>query len=558
MTDTWRGYERADEELRRAILLDPDDATVVASWVENLFLYRAERLDESERRVVIRALAHLDQSRAAGPIKRARAAIAIAAKDPGAAEPLAKAALALDPEDADAELLLAASYLDGDVESTITHADAVMRRMPQLRRRERIVARAYANLGQYGSAMRLLKNRLKSDPDNTAVLRLLGDLELELGQTKAAITSYQRAVGGTGDRDGARLVLGDVLLDAGEAALAVESYQKVAESTSAPREDRHRALARWSRAELDRGELKTARMLAARALEENKKDPVALASLAESALLLGDLPVAEQTAQELVHDRSGQAAANVILGRIAVHRGAADQAVKLFEAAVASDPRDFSIRAAFAAMYLKFGGVTQAHHVLDAASSIDPFERVDPRSSLSVRLSRASVREANGIIQGALRDVEPRSRALVASSEALVSTRQGDLARARDAVAIALRSDRDEPLALLVDAELALLAQNPAHAEKPLKTLLRKGQDTALIHLLAARVEAKTGRPNEAKAEYLAAIQRNPDLVLARAELAALELGGNKGAEALGVIRGLLKTHPDLIELRRILAATER
>jgi tetratricopeptide (TPR) repeat protein len=353
-------------------------------------------------------------------------------------------------------------------------------------------------------------------------------------------------------------LLGDVLLDAGETALAMESYQKVAEDSNAPRHDRHLALVRWSRAELDRGELKTARMLSERALAEDSKDPGALLSLAESALLLGDLAKAEETSAELAHDHAGQAAADVMLGRIAVQRGAPDRAVKLFEAAVASDPRDFSIRAAFAAMYLKFGGITQAHHVLEAASSIDPFERIDPRSSLSLRLSRASIREVTAVLQGAVRDAEPRSRALAASSQALVSARQGDLARARDAVALALRMDHEEALALLVDAELALLAQNPARAEKALKLLLQRGQDTALVHLLAARADAKRGRTSEARAEYTVAIQRDPNLVLARAELAALDLGGNKGPEALSVIRGLLKEHPDLIELRRILAATGR
>jgi spermidine synthase len=146
-----------------------------------------------------------------------------------AAEGLARAALSVAPEDADAQAVVAyARFAAGSVAEAVALAQKALARDPRCGRALEVIAIARARQGDRAGARRAFEALVDAEPDGWSHLNNFAVFELESGEPRAAVRLFEHAValnpgnvqGYRGLREAAR-ALGDVrLLSRAEARLA--------------------------------------------------------------------------------------------------------------------------------------------------------------------------------------------------------------------------------------------------------------------------------------------------------------------------------------------------
>ena len=195
LEDTWPGYREAEAAYQRALLVDDEDPAATAGFAENLVLWRFEITAPEDLRVAERAALYatrVEPQDATG--HRALGALAYQRRDLNGCRAGADAALQRDATDGRAKLLLAECYLEGNVALAIREAERARQLLPELRRTDMVLGRAYAKQGRFASAFQILSERLKVDPKNAAVHRLYGEVAREVGELSEARRHFKRAL----------------------------------------------------------------------------------------------------------------------------------------------------------------------------------------------------------------------------------------------------------------------------------------------------------------------------------------------------------------------------
>jgi tetratricopeptide (TPR) repeat protein len=552
LEDTWRAHQQAQDFFQRVLLLDEDNPLGIAGYVENQVLWRGTMMTEEELRTAEAAVKFAVAVRPdAAPVLRARAAVQLARGDLSGCRSAAERARELDRGDGLARLYLASSYLEGNVNLAIQEAEAARDAVPQLRRADRVLARAYANAGRYHSAVRVLDKRQDNDPGNAAVLLVRADVERELGNFEEARRLYKQASEREGDVALARLRLGEMALELGDRAGAEDQYKLVAEAAEATLAYRAEALAGWARASLASGKRPRADELARQALQLQPKEGAALLVAAEVALAAGSATTAIALAERVLEVRAGEPAALVVIGRAYLRDRKVERAVPRLEEAVQNDPRDLRLRGILASAYLAAGGSSQAFTVMRRLAEVDPAERdARPRRGLFA-LSDDAVREAMTRFHEAAREAPERSVAL--SSEAAVAFGHGDRARARDLFLQSLDADETNPVALIFLAQLAIERGATEEAERLANQVLRSDRSSAPARLMLGRVAMARGKLREANDELEAALRSQKGLLAAEVERAGLLLREGQKDKAVESLQRLYTVSPQLLRTRRLL-----
>jgi serine/threonine-protein kinase len=528
--DTWKDYQLANELLERAVGLEPNNAIVLANHTENLASWKGEALTDEEAKRLGAVLEYADRlSAKESAVSRARAALALARGDLQACQRFAEEALDRDPGDGEARLLVAASHVHGQPERAIDEANESQRTLPQLRRRDLIVGRAMANGGHYAGAMRVVGERLRREPRNVAALMLMADFERELGHLRTAEAHYRQAIAGEGDRNLARLSLGTMLLASREAGSAEELFKAAAQDREAPVHYRVRANVGWSRAAVDRGRSKEAGPPLDAALSLSPHDTAARLLRAEILLEGGSDDPAERLARDILASQRGEPAALVILGRIAVHRRATDEAIGYLRDALMSDPHDAELRALLGAAYLEVGVDAQAFAMMEEAAKLDPLERTDNPRRAFFHAPPAAVDKALSRFELAAKGA---SRASANAAVALIEYQRGRSRQALVFLERALHVNPSDPLALVYGAQLAIDEGLLKEADGYIARLADRPEHAAIAHLLKARAQFRRGLYGEAKSEYDAAQKLDSSLALIFVERTLAEIkDGDKKAK---------------------------
>lgn len=552
LEDTWRAYQLAEDAYERALLLDEDDPNAIAGYVENLAVWRYPLLSQDEVRLAQNALRFATELAPENPaVHRAAAALALARGELNPCRTGADKALERDATDGIAKLLLAGCYMEGNVQLAISEAERAMRLVPELRRADRVLAVGYSKTGRYASALKLLDNRLKVDPRNTALHVLYGNIMRELANLDAAQQHYRQAIDAAGDVQEAQLALGDVLMEAENYPAAAAEYKKASELRTAQPERVARAFAGWAHAELLRGRTKDALSLASTALQYASRDAEALLVYGEAALQSGTSSTAVAMAKKALEARSGEPAALVLSGRAIAASNQRDKAIKIFEEAIANDPSDVRLKGILAATYLNMGGSQQAYTLMRKAAEIDPEERASRARVGGLALADAAVKEA---IESFRKSASEEANASVASSAmGMLYYHLGDRGRAIEAIARALRIDESNTSALLYDAQLALERGDPRRAQAAAERILALERGTALGHLMLARALAKKGEIEPAREQYDSALRSNPGLLAAKVELAGLDIKEGERDRGIAELSRAFQVNPSSLNLRRLL-----
>ncbi len=551
LEDSWAGYEAAEKAIQRALILDENNPAALGAYVENMILWKDDLLSAEERRTAHQIINCGKALRADEPsVLRAEAALAFVEGDLNGCRDGAERALQTSASDGQAQLLLSSSFLPGNFQLAAEKAESARQLLPQLRRADRVVARAYANMGRYASAVKVLDERIKSDPTNTAVLILAGTIERELARFDRAQGYLERAVKGQGDIAKARLALGELLVEVGNVSTAAEIYRLVVTDQNLPASYRTEGYAGWGRAELIRSRSDRAEELAREALQLSPRDPSSLLIMAE-ATLSRSASTAASFATRALQARAGEPAALVVLGRAQLKLRAITQAEKFFEEAIQNDPRDPRLRGILAGMYLEHGGTTQAFTIMRRVGEFDPTERYSRNRRGVTQLGNAAITEAVARFQEVSR--EEQSRSVAFASMGVLYYLSGDTARADAALEKALRFDDSNITALLYAGQIQIDRGQFRQARQLVDKLLRHERTSALGRLLSGRINRGLGQYEQAREDYEAALNANPGLLSAEVELAGLQLRDGKRDKALEVLTRAHEVYPYMLETRLLL-----
>lgn len=544
LEDTWKGYQLAEEAFQKALILEPSDPVAVAGYVENLAMWRFPLASAEEIRAADAAIKWALDLKPDNPaVNRGSAALALARKDFNACRNGADLALEKDATDGLAKLILAGCYMEGNTQLSVSEAEKAAKLVPELRRADRVLAYAYAKVGRYGSALRLLDARLKSDPKNGEVHILYGDLTRDLGKLDVAEQHYKAAIDSGGDVQEAHLAYAEFLLEGNNLPLAITEFKKAADVRGAQQPERlARAYAGLARAELLRDRPKDALKQAKLALNLMPREPEVLLVNGEAQLSVGSATTAAAFAKRALDIRAGEPALLVLAGRAAARNKDRDLVVKYFEEAMTNAPSDARIKGIFAAAYLTLGSSQQAYTLMRKAADIDPSERLSRSRTGPLAITDIPVREA---VEAFRRSATEEGNASVANSAiGLLYYQVGDKQRAVDAIARALKSDDKNATALLYQAQLALDHNDYKQAEVAATHILSVDRGAALGYLMMARAHARQNNIPAAVEQYGNALRSNPGLLVAKVEIACIEFAQGQRDRAIQELATAYQVNP--------------
>ncbi len=560
------GYQRAEAALERALIAEPGDVEAVARWLENLLAAAVVPPAKAELRLYHQILDAASKRAPAHPaLPRARAALAIAERDWLSAQRFAEQAAAASPEDPRALLWLAEVLAESDPEQAIARAADARARAPGLQRTARVVARAHVRAGRYKAAERVLTDRVGADADDVHAWIELGDLELELGRPDQAMKRYKRAAAAGPQLWPAKLALARAALEAGSSAEALTSLQAITNDPATPPLAAALAFAGLARAELVRNEARRAEAFCDRfqelrskleeTLELKEAEQAAQLARAEAALLRSDWTTAEQAARRVLDARPGEAAAWIVIGRVARHRHAADEGLRAFQEAIRGAPWTLAPRVMLASLYLEYDRKAQAAAAFEGAADQDPEERERRPYDVRFRIPDAAVQEAMTAVESALNSRGDQPSELAAGL-GLARLEMGDVAKARRLLTLAQRGQRD-PLSYVLEASLAYAAGAGKVMEAAGDNLARTRPGSPVGPLYTGRGYLALGKPVEARAAFVGATNLAPTLALARLELALLRAKESKSDPRPPIV-SIARERPELLAPRRALLKLER
>ena len=552
LEDTWKGYESAERAYQRALVVDDQDATAIAEYVENLVVWRYALTSPEDLRIAEQAAryaAELEPQNASP--HRALGAIALKRGDLNGCRAGADAALQRDATDGRAKLLLAQCYMEGNVALAIQEAERAQQLLPELRRADLVRGEAYAKKGRYASAFQVLSERLKVDPSNAAAHRLYGQIAREVGEVAEARGHFNRALRLEGDSQATLLAMAELALARDEPGEAVGYYRRIANSSKLYGKRGARVYTGWARAELARRRGRRAGELATQALRFSSRDPAALLVRGEAALFTRSATTASLYAKQAESSRAGEPAVLVLAGRALAALDQPAAATTKMQEALTNDPQDPRLKGVLAGLYLRQGGVAQAFALMRRAADVDP-QSVTARTRAGLlALSPLAVQEA--IAQFRRAAIEERNASVANSSIGLLYYHMGDRGRAKAAIERALRLDDANLTGLIYQAQLALDRGDRARARKSAQKLLAVERGSALGYLMLARALTAYSKFDKARDYYEAALRSDPGLLPAKVELAALDLETSARPEAIKELKDAFLISPSNLTVRRLL-----
>lgn len=218
-----------------------------------------------------------DEFAAGRLVAKARALIDAGNLDGGIVE--LKAALAIDPDDAFAQSLLAACFLDkGDLKAARSEAEAVLSRAPEALLAQQIVGLAHLGAQDFPAAEDAFRRAAEIDPSSAESFRLLGALYDAQARFVEAREAFDEALRLEPDNGAVLASYADFLVDKGEVEAASELADRAPDWLS----DDARLLVVRGKIALRRGDLERARDFALWVLGEDAQNRAAINLLCQA------------------------------------------------------------------------------------------------------------------------------------------------------------------------------------------------------------------------------------------------------------------------------------
>ena len=275
-------------------------------------------------------------------------------------------------------------------------------------------------------------------------------------------------------------------------------------------------------------------------LKQSPEDPEAPIILTEAAITPEMIVAARETLNGLPGTVAAKPAVLVAQGILLVREGKVDEALKLFQQAVATDPT-------FAAAYSAIGAIHASRREFPEADAAlaKSAQYAGPRSPRGVQYALFKI--ATGDKDGGkkiLEEIQAKAPNYLPATLRLVdlAASENRLDDAESMLAAVLKRDPSSPEALLMNSRIASAKKNPDKAMEQIQRLLQLYPKLPEAHFEAARIHLSRNELTQANASLNQAIANNPDYRDAILLLANLDTRQNKAGDSILALRKLLGT----------------
>jgi tetratricopeptide (TPR) repeat protein len=348
-----------------------------------------------------------------------------------------------------------------------------------------------------------------------------------------------------------QIALADFDISQGNVGAGIELLQRLA-SEGAPDQvlTAQNALAQ---AYLSQKKIADAEKIVADVLRKDSRNNGGLRLRATIRLEQGQLEPAINDLRQALNDQPGSPDLMVLLASAYERNGAIELAEKEFADATKASNFNARVGLAYAAFLQRRGNTARAEDVVTEFASRAP-KNVELLSALAqLRLARQNWTGAQEVAEAIRRIGNDRGLADQIVGAALSGRSKYDESIGVLENAYAATPSAIQPMVSLVRALVA--AKKTDQAEAFLRTVLKANPQNAEAYVLLGSLALANNTPDEALKDFNTAIEKQPKNVVGYRAVADFYLGQNKTPEALKIIRAGLAVQPESFPLRLALAS---
>ena len=296
---------------------------------------------------------------------------------------------------------------------------------------------------------------------------------------------------------------------------------------------------------LDMGQFERAESAVASALRADATHPVARLMAARFTASRGELDVASQQTEALLAENPKNAAAMHLKGEL-LSLGGKDTAaaVKVFEAALAADPKYVPAHLALMKISASFNDVPVYEKRVQAMQAALPKHPETMFAEIQLALAKNDLPAAKEKSERLLLLAPVNSRALYLAG--LTQLRAGSLVVAEGHLSKAVQQAPEAAEPRRVLAQLHVDNGNAARALDALSPLLTSTRPDSQALQIAGKAELQQGRGAQAEAYFKRAVAANPANAQARTALALAQIAKGEAQQGFAQLEGLAANEKDL------------
>jgi predicted Zn finger-like uncharacterized protein len=553
--DTPRAYLEAEEEFKKALVLDKSNDRAIAGWALALAFGRGAKVDPETLKMAEAMLVAAEQRGGDARVYVAHAHLMLV-RGSNLNDLKIQAERGLSsPSDKDKALgylALSQAYLNQNTKLAEENLREAVKADPKLKRAYVAQVRLMVSMGDYRSAALTLEKRLESDPDQWEATDALAKLYIDMGDVPAAKRTYSRALQAAPDNPRVKLALGVIAYQhEGDLLAAADRLDALfAEKDKLEQGLKVELLGHRSALKRLLNDLGAATVAADEAIALKSDD--VNARLQKLFVCLAQGNVADARAQVPFIKLDDAALETMVEARVLLAEEKPQDALAKLTRVIEADPRrvDGTILAGAAAV--------KAHQeskgwelVLAKALRSDPLQS-GPRPAMAAYFTRAAdfIAPARGLFAKLAKEKDdPNPR----YAEGAMAWHAGDIAAADAAFGEVLSADPTNALAFSFRAMVAIKKRDYANAMKLATKAVGNDRTLGLAHYTLGSAQFLTGKVELARKTLREATERDPRLQCAKARLAEADIKVKKLAEAKAALLLILSADPSYSEAKRVL-----
>ncbi len=555
--DTGSAYLEAEVEFQKALVLDKSNDRAIAGWVLAMAFGRGSAIDDETAKIAEELLVSAEQRGGAGRIYTAHAHLLLARNGNLNDIKIMAERGKNSPSDRDQALALLAlgqSMLTKNPTYASESFSQALKLDPKLKRAYLAQSQLLLALGRYREAVANIEKRLELDPNQWEAADALARTWIEVGEVAKGKKVYEAAYAADGKNFRARLALAILTYQHennwGEATAQLNAI--IADGQKISVNERVEALGHLAAVQRLAGEPDAAIASAEKGIALKAKDPHV--NLQRFLVALEQRNEGEARAQwPFIAKKLGDTALEGTLeGGLLLLEGDATEAMRLFAAANASDPRRIDALLLAGASAAKASNEGKAwEYVLKLGLKGDP-RYAGPLPVMARFYVRPMdlLRQARGLFEPLKVEFDDPN---VPTAEGIIAWYSNDFTAAEKHFARAVAADPGSGHGFAFRSLLALRRKENGKALKLAQKAVAAERELALAHYALGMALLATNQFEVAKAPFRTAFELEPKFAATQVKLAEIEMMQKKPDEARRILGGVLLVDPLYFDAKKAL-----